>query len=409
MLKFPYQVALYRRNNYNEPCVWYAEVFDDHAIQIYHGILGKKITTEINVVSRDPKAECVSRAKAKQKQGYKYLSEVRDSKSLPVEGELLSWLNTYLPINRTTVEGNLLPMLAKTFDNTNNKLFKKCSSYVGQWKINGLRCFIRVEFNESDLFNRYKLVFQSREGTIWNSLGDLEEYMLAKIDRETLATMYDEHIVLDGELYIPGRKVNELNHFMKDPKCFENKLIQFWCYDIAVEDRTQYRRLYRLNDLFYEFALDKFQSKINHLGVSSRFVVLPLYNVSSEEEAVELRDKFIDLGFEGLILRNPTAEYQFGKRNLSMIKFKKTTDGIFTILDIYPEGNTRADIPLFLCKNDINDSTFGVHINGALDTQARYLREKEKYIGKRLYITFGERSGVNALPFHVKEVRLYAN
>ena len=406
--EFSWMTALYRRNNYGEPCVWSATPFDDVTIVIYHGILGKKITREIDVVTRDPKEECKSRAKAKQKQGYKYLSEIRDSNSLPVEGELIAWLDKYLPINRTTADGHLLPMLAKVFDNTNNKVFKRCSSYLGQWKINGLRCFISCEFNHLDLFNRYKLKFQSREGTIWNSLENLEQYLLEVIGKDFLKRMCDEHLVLDGELYLPGYPVNQINHFVKDPTCKENKLLQFWCYDIATEDMSQLSRTALLHRTFDKY-IPIISNKDEHLNVNSRFVILPHTDINDEENAVFYRTEFIKLGFEGLILRNPTAEYQFGKRNTTMLKFKDTTDGVFEIINIYPEGNSRADIPLFLCKNDINDATFEVHINGTLDMQAMYLRNKRNYIGKKLYITFGERSGINHVPFHVKEVRLYGS
>ena len=40
--------------------------------------------------------------------------------------------------------------------------------------------------------------------------------------------------------------------------------------------------------------------------------------------AIDKRDYYINLGFEGLVIRNFDAEYQFGgKRNNSMLKFKK--------------------------------------------------------------------------------------
>ena len=108
------------------------------------------------------------------------------------------------------------------------------------------------------------------------------------------------------------------------------------------------------------------------------------------------------------MLRNPRAEYQYGKRNSAMIKYKKTTDGMFTIVDIYPEGVTRNNIPLFLLRNDINDATFEVHINGSQQYQSRFLNDavKENTIGKKMFVSYGERSGVNELPFHVKEVKL---
>ena len=88
-----------------------------------------------------------------------------------------------------------------------------------------------------------------------------------------------------------------------------------------------------------------------------------------------------------------------------MIKYKKTTDGIFEILDIYPEGNKRQDIPLFKCKNDINDETFECHINGTFDYQQVILEYRDRYIGRKLYISYGERSGISQVPFHIKEVR----
>ena len=38
--------------------------------------------------------------------------------------------------------------------------------------------------------------------------------------------------------------------------------------------------------------------------------------------------------------------------------------------------------------------------------QEMILRNKEKYIGKKLFIEYGERSGINQVPFHVKNVTL---
>ena len=139
-----------------------------------------------------------------------------------------------------------------------------------------------------------------------------------------------------------------------------------------------------------------------HLSNTRRIVILPHYEICDDDDALYYRNKFIDYGFEGLILRNPNAEYQYGKRNASMIKYKKSTDGKFLIVDIKPEGAKRPDIPLFVCKNDINDQLFECHVGGSLDYQRKCLIDKDKLIGKYMYVEFGERSGVGSLPFHVK-------
>ena len=121
-----------------------------------------------------------------------------------------------------------------------------------------------------------------------------------------------------------------------------------------------------------------------------------------KDQATKYRNSFIDKGFEGLILRNPNEEYQFGKRNSSMIKYKKSTDGKFMIIDIKPEGIKRPDIPLFICKNDINDAEFECHVGGTFEYQKQCLKHKDKYIGRYMYVEYGERSGINELPFHIK-------
>lgn len=400
---------LYRRNNLGRPCFWEAKAScspTQNIIIVSHGIVGKAIQVEEIHVARNPKDEVESRYKQKRKQGYKFLDEIKDDNwSTPVkEDALLTYLETYLPYDRTTADGTLLPMLAKTFNNTNNKIFNKTPIRIGQYKINGLRCIISAKRNNTDMFKPITLRFQSREGTYWNSLSNLEDYLLTVIPNEFLNKMIDEDWELDGELYLPGYKVNEINHFVKDPKCKENKFIQYWCYDAIIDDTPQYRRLDILGQVF-ENKTYEFTSLNNHLNNKERFIYINNYTIENEDDAVKYRNLFIDLGFEGLILRDPDKEYQIGKRNSSMIKFKDIMEGSFKIIDIYPEGISR-NIPLFLCKNDINNETFEVHINGTLKDQEKYLYSKDKFIGKTLYITFGERSGVSRVPFHVKTVHL---
>lgn len=403
-LPFDYRQAIYRKNNFNNPCVWYCHPITNNNIEVIHGRLDGKLTTDTFYTTRDVNAEVSSRYAAKRKTGYKFISEIRDDTTSPVEeSSLLTWLMTYLPNNRTTADNNLLPMLAKVYDNTNNKLFKKVSSYLGQWKINGLRCFVRAKVNPSDMFHPISLEFQSREGTIWTSLIYLEEFLLSVIHKDFINKMIEENIVLDGELYLPGHSVNEINHFVKDSNCKENHLLQYWCYDLAVEDMIQDNRFKLLYNNF-DASVHVFNNKENHLNNTDRLVVLPCIDITSGDDAMYVRNRFIDFGFEGLILRNPNSTYQYGKRNNTMIKYKRATDGLFRVIDIYPEGTKRKDIPLLKCKNDINDAVFEVHVNGSFEYQRSILKNKEKYIGNNLYIEYGERSGVDQVPFHVKTV-----
>ena len=163
-------------------------------------------------------------------------------------------------------------MLAKTFDNENNKLFKKQNWFLAQWKINGLRCFVRAE-ETNDLFKPIKLVFQSREGEIWDSLPYLEEELISRIPDWMLKQMCYEQLVLDGEVYIPGFSVNQINHAVKDVKAPENRLVQYWCYDIAVDGLNAESRYIYLYDNLKLFIPD-WHKRDEHVTNKSPFVIL---------------------------------------------------------------------------------------------------------------------------------------
>lgn len=400
-----YMSALYRKDNNGNITFWNAETQDVCTIHIQHGRLDGKPIDEYIKTHRNTTDEIFSRRNAKKKAGYKYLSEIKDNLELPTPSELKNYLDAYLPSIRTTSDGSTLPMLAKAFDKANN-IFKKTSIYFGQYKINGLRCFIRAE-ERPGLFSDYHLTFQSREGTYWNSLELLESKLLHLLPEELLELMCYEGYVLDGELYIPGYNVNDINSAVKNENNPLNKEIQYWCYDLAIEDTAQYKRFEILDGYLNVFQHDYFEKR-QHINNRYNFVYLPRFIIKTEDYARKKRDDFIELGFEGLIMRNPDEEYQFGKRNMSMLKYKRSTDGKFLIVDVYPEGEKR-DIPLFKLKNDINDATFEVHINGTFEYQKLFLddRVRENTIGKYMYVEFGERSGINQVPFHCKAVRLY--
>lgn len=398
------KIWLYRKNNAEQPYRWSAELNANKTyITVQYGIVGKETYTDsYKVTQKDADKELLSRYNEKRKQGYIDITEIKDNAQLPpVEDEQAryAYLATYLPSYRNNQNnGNILPMLAKTY--TGN-VWKKTSCMLGQWKINGLRCFITA-YKGDTIFNPVRLRFQSREGIVWNTLTALEDYLFDSLSADIIQNMLDDNWALDGEIYLPGYNVNEINHFVKDPNDIHNKLLQFWCYDIAIPEMVQYKRdRIRLN--IKPFSV--FDSKDKHLNNKKQLVILPTYHICNDADTHAWRDKFIDLGFEGLILRNPDVDYQYGRRRVGyMEKFKTKTDGKFEIVDIQPER--KRNLPIITCRNDINDSTFETRFSLPHDKQEYILNHKEDYIGKFVFISYGERSGVERVPFHIKEVSL---
>lgn len=394
---------LYRRNNNGMPTVWWASFNSDtNSIAVFYGLVRGNIRKEVyTVTQKDGNKELESRYNEKIKQGYQYLNEICDMHDRPpVEDEnsleLFNFLNTYLPKDLSNGNSNLLlPMLAKTY---NGNVWKKVSCMYGQYKINGLRCIITA-YTQNDMFKPIRLRFQSREGIIWNTLENLSDYLLSIIPANIIKDMIDGYVALDGEIYLPGYTINQINHFVKDANCVENKLLQFWCYDIMMEGNQAHRNMYR----YHIKKPTSFNSIKEHYNNKERLIILHNKYITNDNEAIDARNHFINLGFEGLILRNAKTNYQYGRRRANyMEKFKDAAEGDFIILDIYKEK--KRDLPILLCKNDINNEKFETRLSTSHIVQQEVLFDSQSYIGRTVHIEYGERSGVARVPIHIKTV-----
>ena len=404
-------VTLYKRNAQGKPLFWSIDKrLSD--IKIQYGLVGKEGRVEYITTHRNLQDEINSLIKAKRKEGYKELQDLYDNAPKLINpNNLYDYLNNYLPKFNTHANGAFIPMLCKTLED--NKPFEK-GTYLGQWKINGERCIITASV-ERGLFELVKLHYRSREGVDWtDKLSYLDKYLLDCIPQDILYMMMDEGVGLDGELYLPGYGINEINSFIKNTELPQHYKLQFWLYDICIENMSALNRQILLRENFSKYAINSVFNtkgcvftKEDHLNNTNRLVLLDNDTVENINIAIGLRDKYISLGFEGLVIRKTDAEYQFGgKRNNSMLKFKKKEDGLFTIVDIVPEGTKRSNLGKFVLKNDINDELFECTYNAPHSSQEEILVNKAKYIGKCALVEYRERSGISQVPFHAKAVKI---
>ena len=415
-------MKLYKRNAQGKPLVWCIKEVITPAnrkfLNVSYGLVGGTLHNELIPITLKNANELQSRIKAKRKEGYKEINELKDGATLTLgtfttmpdgcvthgteASTLIRFLNTYLPKYSTTEEDFVLPMLAKTLKD--NKPFDKFGGLLGQWKIDGLRCIIGAEEDLQDMFNPVRLTYHSRTGENWTSkMYWMDDILLPNLSAELVDLMVNEGACLDGELYIPGYSVNDINSFVKNDRLAQHYKLQYWCYDICVENMSAVKRnefrLKNIKRIAYNFT-----NKAEHLNSTNQFVLLPTVDsINNITSATYEMNRFIDLGFEGLILRNPNSEYQFGKRNQAMFKFKKIDDGVFEIVNVVQE-HKRSDLPLFICRNDINNQLFEVSINKPHDVQREMLANKDEYIGKYMVVEFRARSGVNQVPFHARGI-----
>ena len=404
--------TLYKRNAQGKPLFWSIWAADtsinSKIINVKYGLVGKEGRAEKIIPTRKAQDEIESLIKSKRKEGYKELADLYDNAHVAEQDifklGLAHYLDTYLPLFNTHDNGAFIPMLCKTLED--NKPFER-GDYFGQWKINGERCIITAD-KTTGLFEEVKLHYRSREGIDWTSkLSYLDDFLLPCIPKEIIDMMLEEGVGLDGELYLPGYGINEINSFIKNTELPQHYKLQFWMYDLCIENMSAYNRQTILTENFKEYIPLTFKTKEDHLNNSNNLILLPNEDIGDISNAIKQRDYYISLGFEGLVIREKSAEYQFGgRRNNSMLKFKKKEDGLFEIIDIVPEGRKRVNLGKFVLRNDINDAEFECTYNASHAAQEEILVNKASYIGKKCLVEFRERSGISKVPFHAKAIKI---
>lgn len=402
-------ITLYKRNAQGKPIFWSAEILG-HKIILKYGIVGKTGTTSEYIPPRGVEKEWKTIVAAKRREGGTELGELYDNTPAEItnEDDLFNYLDCYLPKYNTNNEGFVLPMLAKIYEYNNEQ------GLLAQMKINGVRCNISAVMRGEGFFKTKGLVFRSRKGLEYKC-PVLENVLLDDVITDKLFNrMLEDNLVLDGELYIPGLELNDILSAAENLKSPYNRFLQFWCYDLAIDDMIQTSRISLLKSEFGKFKMPNYVNAKAildyHMNNKKRFVLIHTYdNLNGDEDIIKYRDLFVEAKFEGAILRNPYATYQFGKRNSTMYKSKPILDGKFKIIDIISEGAKRPKFSKFVLRNDINNETFECMPIGDASTRESYLLNKDKLIGKTAFVEYRCRSGVKNVPSHGNLIKILNN
>lgn len=299
----------------------------------------------------------------------------------------------------TDINEILKPMKAQPF--SKDKLIKKIGfPCIQQPKLNGLRAVLRWEedYTEGEgIFKTTisKAVLRSKEGI---------EYWMPHITDLLTKDFFmtnEGQIAYDGELYKHGMTLNEINKCCpmkvngKVEKCSGNPLLlQFHTFDLSIPEVNQLKRLEVLEN-----------QEVNDQPIGINFV--GFYIISNLEDAKMLHDRYLKAGYEGSIFRNIDAYYKFGKRPVTMMKWKTKKNTECKILDIKFKEDTGNRIYItFVLKNDINDAEFESVPYGDENQRQEYLQNKHLYIGRYATVEFYERSGVKEVPFHSNVVTI---
>ena len=255
-----------------------------------------------------------------------------------------------------------------------------------QPKLDGVRCLIQYENkplkNIDDLSGQLTenvVVAYSRTGKEWKNIDHILEELIPFFEKYP-------NVILDGELYNHDFK-NDFEKIISmvrktKPSAWdrvESKLcVQFHCYDIIDEKLPYLQRKEFINQ------------SLMLLGNSVH--TLDTYRVR-DTEAVEVNhEEFLELGYEGSILRKNTP-YEC-KRSWTLMKVKDFSDAEALIVG-YEEGKGKREGTLgkFLMQDE-DGNKFGCPPGKGYNYQDMrdILNNIHKYMGQTATFTYFERT-----------------
>jgi len=389
---------LFAKDKAGKVKVWKARVFENaHNIataEIQHGILNGSLQTatrEYTVgknIGKKNETTPIDQAIAETKRKWQDKQDKEGYSALPSSSSSSSSTAEYNSNIR-----KIYPMLAHTYkpkqDATANHCKKKSSKneivfpcYV-QPKLDGLRCICQ--------YANGKLWMQSRTGSYFENLDHLYG---------ELSQLFESYpgIVLDGELYTTEMPFEELAGLIKKKKFAANS-----------SDAERIARVkYHLYDCILPPSLNHhtFESRFRELEHIFRQEYTQLRLVETVEcETVdtfrESFSKYVQQGFEGIMLRNRGGQYCENYRSHDLQKYKEFVEDEFEIVG-YTEGDGRdkgAVIWICRCKSP-NTHEFNVRPKGTMEHRRQLFLTAENYVGKMLTVIYQELSeyGVPRFP-----------
>lgn len=259
-----------------------------------------------------------------------------------------------------------LPMLAEKFEDRKKFLTKSDYPVDMQPKLNGVRSIAHWKDGKVHLL--------TRGGKTW---------LLPHISKE-LEGVLGKDMFLDGELYIHGMALQDINKLVRRSKTLhpEAYKVEFHVYDCgSTTEPDQLIWAYRKRLLVNFFEDNPNLTKIIHvIDVAC----------SSEDEVYAKQNEFIANGYEGAVVRLQNGVYRLGYRSKDLLKVKSFVDDEFKVVGFTSGRGKFENLVIFICETKSGDDTFEVVPRGTAEERNAMLVEGDKYIGQMLNVRYAE-------------------
>jgi len=274
----------------------------------------------------------------------------------------------YVESIAATDEIVFLPMLAHSYDKRSKYIKYPCAA---QRKFDGVRCLAMVKNGE--------VILLSRKGKKFPHM----EHLHSQI--KSLCNSCKGDLILDGELYSEELTFQRTVGLVKRETLKEGdeedmRKIMYRLYDCILPQNPN--ATFELRYTFLEKLLDKW-SNFRHIQLTKNFMV------KNENDIQEFHSKFVEEGYEGIILRNVDGVYAVNKRSNDLQKYKHFIDEEYQVTG-FEEGTGRAKGTVIWICSTKDGQTFKVRPRGTEVERRDWFENGSKYIDAKLTVRYQE-------------------
>ena len=253
------------------------------------------------------------------------------------------------------IEGGINPMLAHKYTEHGHKIKFPC---LGQPKLDGIRCTILKEGDSVTMWTRTRKPIRSMP------------HIIAAVRKQ-----FSGDVNLDGELYNHDYKddfENIVELVRPDEPVAGHEVVQYHIYDKPGKGNNLER------DLWLK----------NHIPDNGTTLIKVMTFVIESAADVDMwHDKMVELGYEGLMLRNMDGEY-VNKRSYDLLKYKHFETDEFPITGIEEgRGRLMGHVGKFLCVTK-DGLPFKAKLKGSLKNLKKLYEHHELWKGKILTVQY---------------------
>ena len=272
------------------------------------------------------------------------------------------------------------PMLAKQADKvTNQKIYDK--EWYASRKIDGLRILIYMVDGKLHTASRGAMNY--------------DPAMIEILENEKLVNLFNNHpgLILDGEGYHHHYSLQQLNSIARTQKTVTDlSVLQFYWYDIVDTTKPFKERYEYMLSLKEELNLHEFDPEYQFEDDELRIQFVPQIKISGWDNMLKLHNNYVEEGWEGLVIRDPSKVYKPNGRTNDMIKIKLYKSSDFLVID-YELGMRGSEDMVFICQME-DGKTFKAKPLGDRLQKEEYVNNFDKYyknhIGECKYFYFSD-------------------